>query len=154
VRESLFPDLQPFLPERYELTSHSTPNGAALSSATVTIRVGYHVGCESKEGVGAVNALERCLRQCLFMFYPEIANLEVKDCRARVLEPYGGTGARVRVSLEWGESGSRWTTVGVSQDFLQAAWLALVDGFRLRLMRLAESAPASLPVAADSSWAV
>jgi 2-isopropylmalate synthase len=89
-----------------------------------------------------------------FHVLPEISNVEVKDCRARVLERSGGNGARVRVSLEWGESGSHWTTVGVSHDFLQAAWLALVDGFRLKLMRLRESAPVPLPVAADSSWAV
>lgn len=57
VRESAFPEFQTFLPERYEVTSHSTLNGDALSTATVSVRVGDHVRCEFQESAGAVNAL-------------------------------------------------------------------------------------------------
>jgi 2-isopropylmalate synthase len=136
------------------VTSHSAPDGAALSAATVTIRVGDNVRCESEEGVGPVNALERCLRQCLFVLYPEVSNIEVTGYRVQVIERSRGTCSRVRVTMEWFECGSRWVTVGVAEDLLQAAWLALVDGFRLPLMRLGESRHELLPLAPDASWAV
>ena len=154
VRESLYPELQPFVPEHYETTSHSAPDGAALSSATVTIRVGEHIRCESEEGTGPVDALERCLRQCLFVLYPEISSIELTDYRLQMLERGRGARRRVRVTMEWFEGGRRWATAGVAGDLVQAAWLALVDGFRLPLMRLGESRHELLPHAADASWAV
>jgi hypothetical protein len=42
----------------------------------------------------------------------------------------------------------------VSEDPTEAAWWALVDGFRLFLMRLPESGEALLPEAVDTFWAV
>jgi hypothetical protein len=41
----------------------------------------------------------------------------------------------------------------VSEDLTEAAWGALVDGFRLFLMRLPESGEA-VPGAVDTFWAV
>jgi 2-isopropylmalate synthase len=124
-----------------------------MSTATATVRVGDAIRSETEDGDGAINALERALRQCLFALYPEISPILVTDFRVQTLDASQGTTARVRVALAWAESGRRWVTAGVSGDLLEAAWLALVDGFRLPLMRLAESGR-PMPAAADSSWAV
>ena len=153
IREALNPEIQPFLAEHYELTSHSALCGAAMSTATATVRVGDAIRSETEDGDGAINALERALRQCLFALYPEISRIHVTDFHVQTLKASQGTTARVRVALAWAESGRRWVTAGVSSDLLEAAWLALVDGFRLPLMRLAESGR-PMPAAADSSWAV
>ncbi|PWT99106.1 MAG: hypothetical protein C5B51_27815 [Terriglobia bacterium] len=153
VREAFHPQVQPFTNEHYELTSHSALYGGALSTATVTVRVGEAVRSETEDGAGAVNALERALRQCLFVLYPEIASVRLTDFRLAVIDSGAGTTARVRVALAWSESGRHWVTAGVSGDLIEASWLALVDGFRLPLLRLAETGR-PMPVAPDSSWAV
>jgi hypothetical protein len=58
------------------------------------------------------------------------------------------------VCLEWKESGRRWTTEGVSQDFIEAAWLALVHGFRMLLEQPRETQTALPPEPVDAPWAV
>jgi len=153
IREALQPELQPFVAERYDLTSHSALYSAPVNTATATVRVGDFLRSETEEGDGPVNALERSLRQCLFAIYPQIGELKVSDYRLQVLDYAQGTSERVRVSVDWDEAGSRWTTQGVSADLIEATWLALVDGFRLSLMRSLEVTETP-PVVVDSLWAV
>jgi len=153
VREAFNPQIQPFVAEHYELTSHSALYGGALSTATTTVRVGEGIRSETEDGDGAVNALERSLRQCLFALYPEISNIRVTDFHLAVVDASQGTTARVHVLLTWSDSGRKWVTAGVSDDLIEASWLALVDGYRLPLMRLAETGR-PMPAAVDSSWAV
>jgi len=154
VREALAPDQRPFEAERYEVSSHFALYGEGVTVATATIRVGEGVRCESEQGTGPFDALERSLRQCLFALYPEIAAVRVRDYQVQTAEPARGSAARRRVSVEWSESGDRWTTTGVSTDLIEAAWQALVDGFRLPLMRSWARGGGRLPTTADSSWAV
>jgi 2-isopropylmalate synthase len=154
VREALAPEDRPFEAERYEITSHLALFGEAVTTASVTIRVGDAVRSESEQGTGPVDALERGLRQCLFAMYPAIAGIRLKEYTVQTLEPGRGTAARIRLTVEWAESGERWVTSGVSEDLIEAAWLALLDGFRLALMRHQERGAALLPTGADSSWAV
>ena len=154
VREALAPEQRPFEAERYEIASHLALYGEAMTTASVTIRVGDAVRSESEQGTGPVDALERGLRQCLFAMYPGIADVRVKEYHVQTLEPQHGTLARMRLTVEWAESGERWVTSGVSEDLIEAAWLALVDGFRLPLMRQQERGAVILPAGTDSSWAV
>jgi 2-isopropylmalate synthase len=70
-----------------------------------------------------------------------------------VLEPNKGTAAKVRVLVEWTDHKRSWTTVGVSDDVLEASWNALVDSVRLELLRLAEK-DSSMEKTADFSWGV
>ena len=55
--------------------------------------------------------------------------------------------------VEWTESGLHWVTQGVSGDLIEATWRALVDGFRLSLLRRAEK-DRTLLAGTDCSWAV
>jgi 2-isopropylmalate synthase len=154
VREALFPEQRPFEAERYEVVSHFAQFGEAVTTASVTIRVGDAIRSESEQGAGPVDALERALRQCLFALYPAIADVRLKDYQVRPLHSGRGSASRMLVTIEWAGSGERWVTSGVSEDLLEAAWLALVDGFRLPLMRLEERGATVPRAGADSSWAV
>jgi len=154
VREALAPEHRPFEAERYEIASHLALYGEAMTTASITIRIGDAIRSESEQGAGPVDALERSLRQCLFAVYPVIADIRLKEYHVQTLQPAYGTAARIRLTIEWAESGERWITSGVSGDLIEAAWLALVDGFRLPLMRHQEAGAALLPSGADSSWAV
>jgi 2-isopropylmalate synthase len=152
AREALRPEIRPFFAERYELESHSGLSGG-LSTATVTIRTGDHLRTETEDGDGAVNALERALRQCLFALYPEIAAVHMTDYQVKPLEPAQGTLSRARVSCTWSDGSRQWTTAAVAEDIVEATWLALVDGFRLPLVLLGQRSHAARE-AADTSWAV
>jgi 2-isopropylmalate synthase len=154
VREALSPEQRPFEAERYEVASHFALYGEPMTVATATIRVGDAVRCESEQGAGPLDALERSLRQCLFALYPEVATIHVSGYRVHPLDSVQGSTAHVRVGIDWSESGERWTSAGVSQDLLEAAWMALVDGFRLPLMRSWARTGGGVAVIADSSWAV
>jgi len=89
-------------------------------------------------GHGPFNALHLCLRKCLAKLYPQIAEVHLKDYKVRVLDSYKGTAANVRVLIEWSDHQKSWSTVGVSDNVIEASWRALVDAIRLELMRLTD----------------
>jgi 2-isopropylmalate synthase len=83
-----------------------------------------------------------------------VADIRLVDYKVRVLEPNCGTAAKVRVLIEWADHKRSWTTVGVSDDVLEARWNALVDSIRLELLRLAETDKSMDKTVADYSWGV
>ena len=87
------------------------------------------------------------LRQCLSSDYPEVAEIRLVDYKVRVLDPGKGTAAKVRVLINWADHADNWTTVGVSDDVLEASWNALCDSVRLELLR----AQQPVPVASEES---
>jgi 2-isopropylmalate synthase len=64
--------------------------------------------------------------------------VRLTDYKVRVLDSYKGTAARVRVLTEWSDHEHSWSTVGVSDNVIEASWRALLDAIRLELMRLGE----------------
>ena len=103
---------------------------------------------------GPFDAMAQCLRKCLSHSYPAVADIRLVDYKVRVLEPNRGTAAKVRVLIEWSDHKRNWTTVGVSDDVLEASWNALVDSIRLELLRLAETDKSLSETVADYSWGV
>jgi hypothetical protein len=143
-------DQRPFLAEHYEVATHSGPSGGIVTTATATLRIGQGTRSETEEGDSAIHALERSLRQCLFALFPEVAEVQITDFSLAVIDPAQGTSSPVRVTVAWSDSSERWVTSAVAADPVQAAWLALTDGFLIPLARLGKTAPA----ASDCSWAV
>lgn len=112
----------------------------ARSEATVRINCNGHVEHTAAEGNGPVHALDVALRKALVKFYPEIVNVQLQDFKVRVLNEKDGTGAGVRVLIDSGEKGTSWSTVGVSQNILDATWQALSDSVNYFLLHREESA--------------
>ena len=75
------------------------------------------------------------LRKALEPFYPEIKHVSLFDYKVRVVNAREGTAARVRVVIESRDTQSIWGTVGVSENVIEASWLALVDSVEYRLQR-------------------
>ena len=71
-----------------------------------------------------------------------------------MLEPKKGTAAKVRVLVEWSDHRKSWSTVGVSDDVIEASWNALVDAIRLELMRITEEDGALDKAVEDYCWGV
>ncbi|HYK17470.1 MAG TPA: citramalate synthase [Bryobacteraceae bacterium] len=150
VREALHPGWNPFEVVSYEITTRMVGG----TTATVTLRIQDSVHTATANGNGPVNALDLCLRQCLSTVYPNIKNVRLTDYKVRVLDSKKGTAAKVRVLVEWSDHRRSWSTAGVSENVIEASWLALVDAIRLELMRLTEQDESIDKVVEDYCWGV
>ena len=112
-------------------------NELPLSEATVMIEAPDGSTAHTvARGNGPLNALDGALRKALMPFYPQLAALELRDYKVRVLGSGGeGTEATVRVLIESADETSQWGTVGVSPNVIDASWMALVDSFEYKLYK-------------------
>jgi len=113
--------------ELTEKDSSQTPR----SEASIRVTVDGFKEHSAAEGNGPVNALDNALRKALTRFYPEISLLHLVDYKVRVLKEAGktGTASRVRVLIETQFGEERWSTIGVSENIIEASWEALVDSY-------------------------
>jgi 2-isopropylmalate synthase len=110
-------------------------SGQPVTEATVKARVGDEVTHTVSEGDGPVNALDGALRKALSPFYPNLAQMQLVDYKVRVVNARAGTAARVRVVIESRDGDDVWGTVGVSENVIEASWLALVDSIEYKLFK-------------------
>ena len=149
VREAACPEFHPFQVMAYEVSTRLDRSNASKLSrsddtvtiASVTLGVDGDVHSHTAAGTGPVHALDICLRQCLASVYPEITNVHLTDYKVRVLDGSAGTDSKVRVLVEWSDHRNSWSTVGVSDNVIDASWHALVDALRLELIRLRDLQP-------------
>jgi 2-isopropylmalate synthase len=113
-----------------------------LAEATVKVITKGTRHIESAEGQGPVGALDNALRKALTNDYPELEHFTLEDFRVRVLDETHGTGAVVRVLIDTSNGQREWTTVGVSENIIEASWEALVDGYLYGLLHPREEEPA------------
>ena len=106
-----------------------------LAEAVIKIRVNGAVVHTAAEGDGPVHALDRALRKALLPAYPTLADVELTDYKVRILDPESHTDAKTRVLIEAALGEERWSTIGVSQNLIEASWQALADSFELHLLR-------------------
>jgi 2-isopropylmalate synthase len=107
-----------------------------MSQATVKLRVGGEVMHTAAEGDGPVNALDRAIRKALLPHYPELAEVHLVDYKVRIVDEHLGTAAKPRVLIESGRGDERWSTVGCSENIIEASWQALWDSLELPLLRM------------------
>jgi 2-isopropylmalate synthase len=105
-----------------------------LAEATVKVRTQGTRHIESAEGQGPVDALDTALRKALANDYPALDEMGLEDFRVRVLSGTQGTAAVVRVLIDLTNGEREWTTVGVSENIIEASWEALVDGYTFGLL--------------------
>jgi 2-isopropylmalate synthase len=106
--------------------------GAAIAfdvetEATVKIWVGDERIVATGEGNGPVNALDAALRLAIGQRYPALERITLTDFKVRVLDTGKGTGAVTRVLIDSTDGERDWTTIGVSENIIEASWQALVD---------------------------
>ncbi len=106
-----------------------------LSEATVQVKVGGRIEHTAAEGDGPVNALDHALRKALENFYPQLKEMRLFDYKVRVLPAGKGTASVTRVLIESGDKTSRWGTVGVSDNIIDASYHALIDAFQYKLIK-------------------
>lgn len=104
-----------------------------LSEATIMVKVGGKVEHTAAEGNGPVNALDNALRKALEKFYPRLKEVKLVDYKVRVLPAGQGTASATRVLIESADKDSRWGTVGVSDNIVDASYQALLDSIEYKL---------------------
>ena len=97
------------------------------TEATVKVQVGDERLEATGRGNGPVNALDAALRSVLDGWFPQLNRLHLTDFKVRVLETRQGTAAVTRVLIDTTNGERTWTTIGVSENIIEASWQALVD---------------------------
>ncbi|MCX6650400.1 MAG: citramalate synthase [Methanomassiliicoccales archaeon] len=87
------------------------------------------------DGNGPVNALDRALRKALERFYPVLKEVRLIDYKVRVIDGKEATAAKVRVLISSTDGTHTWTTIGVSENIIEASLMALIDSIEYKLMK-------------------
>jgi 2-isopropylmalate synthase len=126
----------------YHVDVTGVSNRPPVTEGTVKLRVGEAVEHTVSEGDGPVNALDGALRKALEPHFPRLKEMALVDFKVRVINERAGSAAKVRVVIESKDADSVWGTVGVSENVIEASWMALVDAFDHKLAKDArEDAP-------------
>jgi len=119
----------------FRVITEKRGNHESTSEAVIKLRVDGIEEHTAAEGVGPVSALDHALRKSLTTFFPCIKEIRLTDYKVRVLNAKGGTDAKVRVLIETSDGQETWGTVGVSENLIEASWLALVDSINYKLKK-------------------
>jgi len=109
--------------------------GETSAQAMVQLRVDGEVIHTAAEGAGPVNALDNAVRKALLPRYPELADVHLVDYKVRIVDEHLGTAAKPRVVVESASGADRWSTMGCSENIIEASWQALRDSLELPLLR-------------------
>jgi len=127
-----------FTVEQYSVTVESVRDEdeqmVSQARAEVELIVAGERITSSGSGNGPVNALDAALRKDLGKYSPFLADLRLVDFKVRILTT--GTEAVTRVTVESADGkGNRWSTVGVSENIVDASFEALTDSIVYKLYR-------------------
>ncbi|MGE5308827.1 MAG: alpha-isopropylmalate synthase regulatory domain-containing protein, partial [Deltaproteobacteria bacterium] len=121
--------------ESFRCVINKDADGKVTTEAIIKVKVNGKIEHTAAEGDGPVNALDNCLRKALLQFYPQLAKMHLSDFKVRVLEEQAGTAAKVRVLIQSQDEADTWSTIGVSENIIEASWQALTDGVAYKLMK-------------------
>ncbi|MDQ2754251.1 MAG: citramalate synthase [Actinomycetota bacterium] len=118
--------------EFFRLESHRVicdlrEDGTFVTEATIKVHVGDERVLATAEGNGPVHALDAALRQAIGPRYPQLAGIHLTDFKVRVLDSSRGTGSVTRVLIDSTDGERTWSTIGVSENVIEASWAALAD---------------------------
>jgi 2-isopropylmalate synthase len=135
IKRAIGEFIDPFTLECFSVVTSRTEDNPCLSQATIKISVDGEEELTAAEGNGPVNALDHALRKALTKFYPQIGEMRLVDFKVRTLEGSEGTAAGVRVLLDSTDGDEVWSTIGVSENIIEASWQALVDSIEYKLSK-------------------
>jgi 2-isopropylmalate synthase len=125
-----------FTLESHRVITDLREDGHFVTEATVKVLVGDDRVIATAEGNGPVNALDAALRKAIGPVYPQLAHVHLTDFKVRVLDTSRGTGAVTRVLIDSTDGERTWTTIGVSENVIEASWAALADSIVYGLLQL------------------
>lgn len=145
--------------EEFRITTEKRFSGPAVSQADLTLHIAGRSYSSSASDPGPVHAIDDCLRRTLSAFFPMVNAVRLLDYRVHVQAladaTVEGVAARIQVDVVSTDGERSWTTVGVSENILEASWQALADSYRLWLVRESLRHPQMVAQATeDYCWGV
>ncbi len=121
--------------EEQSLVSEATIKAEVPKEIAQTM--GYDLCYEhtTADGDGPVEVLDKALRKVLEKFYPSLKEVKLTDYKVRILNEQAATKATTRVLIFSNDGKRNWGTVGVSDNIIEASWIALTDAFKFKLMK-------------------
>ncbi|HVW31868.1 MAG TPA: citramalate synthase [Acidimicrobiia bacterium] len=113
--------------ESFRVIVEKQAGGQVTTEATIKLETAGRRTIATAEGNGPVNALDAALRQAIGQAHPALAGIHLTDYKVRVLDTHKGTGAVTRVLLDSADEERSWSTIGVSENIIEASWDALSD---------------------------
>jgi 2-isopropylmalate synthase len=113
--------------ESFRVIADERGEGGFSTEATVKLFVGEQRVVETREGDGPVSALDNALRAAIGSLHPALDRIHLTDYKVRILDSNKGTGAVTRVLLDSTNGDRSWSTIGVSENIIEASWQALCD---------------------------
>src|SRR5579884_1113659 len=113
--------------ESFRVITEKREDGVFVTEATIKVQVGDERVLATAEGNGPVNALDAALRKAIGPKFPQLSRLHLTDFKVRVLDTAKGTGAVTRVLIDSTDGERTWSTIGVSENIIEASWEALED---------------------------
>ena len=129
--------------ESFRVSIEKNKDQPCSAHATIKLTVGGSEEITAAEGLGPVSALDNALRKALGRFYPDLDVMRLVDFKVRVIDGREGTAAKVRVLIESRDHDDIWSTIGVSEDIIEASWQALADSFQYKLAKTEADAPSA-----------
>lgn len=120
----------------YRVMSDIAANGRSISEATVKVEVDgkeYHTVAEGDHG--PVDSLDKALRKALLPAYPWLKDMRLVDYKVHIVNAQAAAAAKVRVVIESAYHQDAWSTVGVSENIIEASGYALMDSVEYLLLR-------------------
>jgi 2-isopropylmalate synthase len=134
LREALEGLEDVFTLESFKIIVEKSAGRGVVTEAIVKVKVHGETMFTAAEGNGPVNALDVALRKALMPYYPDIRKVHLTDYKVRVFDEKDATAAKVRVLIETADVDNTWSTVGVSENIIEASWNALADSIRYALI--------------------
>jgi 2-isopropylmalate synthase len=119
----------------YHVNVDNKSGGDVTAEAIVKIRIDGQTRFEAAEGDGPIDALDMALRKALNGRFPSLNHLHLVDYKVRVINSEAATAAGVRVVVESQDENDVWGTVGVSENIIEASWIALLDSYEYKLYK-------------------
>ncbi|MDP2923691.1 MAG: citramalate synthase [Candidatus Omnitrophota bacterium] len=119
----------------FRVSVEKREDGKLISEAVIKLKINNKLEHSAAEGDGPVNALDSALRKALMKFYPTLSKMHLTDFKVRVLDEKSGTAAKVRVLIQSQDQEEDWSTIGVSENIIEASWQALVDSIEYKLLK-------------------
>ncbi|MBL8026532.1 MAG: citramalate synthase [Fibrobacteres bacterium] len=126
---------EPFAFHGFRVIEEQLPDGTLFSEATIKVKAHDRVEHTAADGNGPVSALDHAMRKALAKFYPSLESVHLVDYKVRVLDGRDGTNAKVRVLITSTDGTTYWGTIGVSENIIEASWIALIDSLSYKLAK-------------------
>jgi 2-isopropylmalate synthase len=134
ARRALETFREPFRLIEFRTINRKSADGSEVE-AIVKVEVDGETFHTVAEGDGPVHALDAALRRALEEVYPSLQDVHLEDYKVRVISSHDGTAAKVRVLIESSDGEDAWSTIGVSENIIEASWFALVDSLCYKLLK-------------------